>query len=339
MKTSMQARQPRWRRQLLLAIAIVVTLTVIAILRMASGVSEQPQPAPVRHAAWEKIAPRLSRAERSSVQSGEKYAGRVKAFFSERKLAARAFAEEVLSMSGKFAFVKSKLPWTDGDGHNRYLRECFERHLFKGEDIKDLIESAVRGYVSELEGIQNALLVDIRADLSESDLAAPGLRPLLSSDASFRKAYAEMAQRVLPVIRSDMGVTVARETTSFIACDIAANVSLRILTAVTGRLGLSGGILGSGAALSVETLGVGLVAALLVDKLVDFVMHRAGYDPEGDIAKKVCEALDNVEGMILDGDPKNGAAGLRGELAKLQRARSKLCNEALKRLILEQGGL
>src|SRR5207244_2127211 len=102
-----------------------------------------------------------------------------------RKQAARAFATEVLSLSGKWAFVKSKLPWTDADGHNRFLRESFERLVFKGEDIKELIESAVRGYVSELEGIESAMLVDIRADLSEGELAPPELLPALGSDESF----------------------------------------------------------------------------------------------------------------------------------------------------------
>jgi hypothetical protein len=327
-----QGGQRRWLRQLLLAAGIIVGLSIMALIHMSWGGAD-----PVRQTAWEKIAPRLSSAEQTSLQAGDKYAGRVSAFFAERKRAARAFAEEALSLSGKWAFVKSKLPWTDADGHDRFIRQSFERLLFKGEDIKELIESTVRGYVSELEGIESAMLVDIRADLSEGDLGPPDLLPALRSDESFQKSYAQMAERVFPVVQLDMGVTVARELSSFMAADIAANVSVRILTAVTVRLGLSGGILGSGAVLSVETFGAGLVAALLVDKLIDVVMHQAGYDPEGDIAFKVCEALDKVEAMLLDGEPESGTLGLRGELLKLQQARSKLCNEALKKLIFEGG--
>jgi len=69
------------------------------------------------------------------------------------------------------------------------------------------------------------------------------------------------------------------------------------------------------------------------------VMHKAGYDPEGDVANKVCEALDKVEAMLLDGELESGTLGLRGELLKLQQARSRLCNEALKKLVLEGGSL
>jgi len=326
-----------WRhQQLLLAIVILVTLAVIAIVRMMSGGGE-PHTDPVRQAGWERITPRLVSAEQTSQQAGDKYAERVKSFFAERKQAARAFAEEVLSLSGKWAFVKAKLPWTDADGHKRFLRESFERMVFSDKDLKELIESAVRGYVSELEGIESILLVDIRADLSESDLAPPDLLPALDSDARFQSAYAQMAQRVLAVIEFDMGVTVAREVASFVVSDIAANISLRILAEVTAQLGLSGGILGSGAALSVETLGMGLLAGLLVDKLIDLVMHQAGYDPEGEVAVKVCEALDQVQALLLDGDAQSGTLGLIGELRKLQQARSRLCNEALKKLILEGG--
>jgi len=334
MGVKLEGCDPRWRRQLLLAAAILAGLVIAGIIRGHWGGTD-----PVRQAAWDKIAPRLSSAEQTSLQAGDKYAERVRSFFADRKLAARAFAEEVFSLSGKWAFVESKLPWAEADGHKRFLRESFERHLFKGKDIQDLIESAIRGYVSELEGIESAMLVDIRADLSEGELAPSDLLPALSSDESFQRAYAQMAERVLPVVQLYMGVTVAREVSSFIATDIASNISLRILTAVTARLGLSGGILGSGAALSVETLGVGLVAALLVDKLIDFVMHKAGYDPEGDVANKVCEALDKVEAMLLDGELESGTLGLRGELLKLQQARSRLCNEALKKLVLEGGSL
>jgi len=326
-----------WRhRQFLLAIVILVTLTVIAIVRMRSGGGE-PHTDPVRQAAWDRITPRLAGVEQTSQQAGDKYAERVKSFFADRKQAARGFAEGVLSLSGKWAFVKSKLPWTDADGHNRFLRESFERLVFSGEDLKELIESAVRGYVSELEGIESTLLVDIRADLSEGDLAPRDLLPVLDSDARFQSAYAQMVERVLAVIEFDMGVTVAREVASFVVSDIAANISLRILAEITAQLGLSGGILGSGAALSVETLGMGLIAGLLVDKLIDFVMHQAGYDPEGEVAVKVCEALDQVQALLLVGDAQSGTPGLIGELRKLQQARSRLCNEALKKLILEGG--
>jgi hypothetical protein len=332
-----QTGEPRWRRQVLLAIGIVAGMAVIAIIRGNWGGSHQPLADPVRQAAWDKITPRLSTAEQSSLHASDKYTERVRSFFEERKLAARAFAGEVLSLSGKWAFVKSKLPWTDADGHERFLREAFDRLVFKAGDIQDLIESSVRGYLSELDGIESAMLVDIRADLSESDLSPPELLPALHSDTAFQAAYAQMVELVLPVVSRDLKVSAARELTSFIASDIAANIAVRILAAVTARLGLSAGILGTGAALTVETLGVGLVAAFLADMALDWAMHKAGYDPEGDIARKLCDSLDKVEALLLDGDPGSETLGLRAELKRLQQLRSRICSEALKKLILEGG--
>ena len=70
------------------------------------------------------------------------------------------------------------------------------------------------------------------------------------------------------------------------------------------RLGLSGGILGSGAAIGVETLGVGIVVGFVLDALLDRVLAACGHDPAGEIAQKVDEALDMFQGLLLDGDPQ-----------------------------------
>jgi hypothetical protein len=335
MNQKIASRHSWWRRQLLLALGITVALTVIAILRMASGVSAQPQPDPERQAAWDKIAPRLSEAEKASADAGDKYAERVRAFFAERKLAARPFAESVLSFSGKWQFLKSKLPFADEKSHERFLREMFERHLFKADDVKDVIEHIVAEYASELQGIESEMLIAIRADLTDGDVAPPELRSALQSEESFQRAYDQTVELILPLISRDMNVTVGREVSSFVAADIAANISLRILTAVTARLGVSAGILGTGAALSVETLGVGLAAAFVADMGLDWIIHQAGYDPEGDVARKVCETLDKVQTLLLEGDPESATLGLRAELKKLREARSNLRNEALKGLIRE----
>src|SRR5260370_6336394 len=115
MVSNLKASQPHWRRRLLLAVGILAGLAVAAIIRGSWGGQSDPEPDPVHQAAWDKIAPRLSSAERASVHAGGKYGERVRAFFAERKQAAKPFAEEALSLSGKWAFVKSKLPWTDAD--------------------------------------------------------------------------------------------------------------------------------------------------------------------------------------------------------------------------------
>jgi hypothetical protein len=134
------------------------------------------------------------------------------------------------------------------------------------------------------------------------------------------------------------------------------------------ELGVSGGILGAGAYSGAFTFGVGLVAGILVDMALDWVIRQAGYDPEGEVAAKVAESLDHLERLILEGDKKSqerygnakfystwswssadraaswaeaqaiksgGGLGLAHQLNHINDIRSRLRDETLKGLILK----
>ena len=181
-----------------------------------------------------------------------------------------------------------------------------------------------------------------------------------------------MMDQVIPVVGRDLKITVGREAVVWVGSDIAAMVTVRIGSAVAVRLGISDGILGTGAASGVAMLGVGVVVGFLVDGAVDWTMKKAGYDPAGDIAREVSDTLTRMESLIIDGDPKaqgnvqklrhlqehdlftfvraecqkgadrleaGGSLGLRHELNRLRQVRSRLREEALKKLILEGGTL
>ena len=77
----------------------------------------------------------------------------------------------------------------------------------------------------------------------------------------------------------------------------------RTLAAVATRLGLSGAILGTGAASSWATAGAGVVIGIVVDLLLDWIIGWF-YDPVDDIAGKVAASLDDVKHSITAGDPE-----------------------------------
>ena len=177
-----------------------------------------------------------------------------------------------------------------------------------------------------------------------------------------------MLQKVMPILTRDLGISVTREVVSFVGSEIAATLVMEIGASLATELGISGGILGAGATSGAVTFGVGLVAGILVDMALDWVIRQAGYDPEGEVAAKVTESLDHLERLILEGDKKSrerydsarfystwswssadraaswaeaqaiesgGGLGLAHQLSHLNDIRSRLRDETLKGLILK----
>lgn len=335
--------------------------------------STEPKVAPIdrealRRRAWNVIQPRLDAADRAAQAALEEQLRGVDEFFQHREAGVTPFAEAVLSLRGKWEFAKSKLPTADDDAHLRYLNAKFEEHLFKIDDLKQTVEHAISGFVSRVQGIEGKLLVDVRADLSDGELAAAGLPKFLLNDAAFRAEFDRAVTGAAAEAAGDFQVAVSREVVSFVAGEVAAQVAVRVATAVASRLGVSAGVLGTGAAAGWATFGVGLVAAVVVDAAISQAAKMAGYDPTARVSEKVQAVLGQVRSLLVDGNPEarqaleqlrnmqandadagvraecrkaadaieaGGNLGLRSELLKLHEVRARLRREALRRLVLE----
>lgn len=281
-------RRPAWA-----ALGVLSGLALVA-----AGYHYYPRYDPVRLRAWQEVVPHVKQAEEETKKEAGASAEQVARFFAERRKGARPFAADVLSLGGKWEFVKGQF---DPGGHERYLEECFQRHLFRPDELKAVIESAIARYVSEVQGRENQLLVDIRADLSDGELTGPAYVPALDSEAEFRRQYEAMLEEILPIVGQDVGATVTREMVSFVGSEIAAQIVAEIGTSLAVRLGISGGVLGAGAYSGTVTFGIGLVAGILVDMALDWIIRQAGYDPEGEIAARVEATLARLESLVLDG--------------------------------------
>ena len=322
-----------------------------------------------RTRAWDKIVPRLDAADRAGEAAVTEKLASLDEFFRERRAGSQAFAEKVLSLSGKWQYVKSKLPTAEDKAHLQYLDEQFAKHIFSPADLQQALESSLGGYLSRLAGIEGQLLVDIRADLSDGALAIPGAPQIAASDEELRQRFSQLFNHVAAEIARDVPVTVSLTTVSFIGGEVAAQVAVRVAAAVASRLGVSAGVLGTGATSSWATFGLGLVAAVVVDVAIDKVAKAAGYDPVAAVTERVNSALNQVRGLLVDGDPeavtdyakllemarndpdeavrrecrraataieRSGRLGLRFEMLQWQRVRADVRRETLRRLILEE---
>ena len=259
----------------------------------------------------------------------------VRAVFNRGRKGADMFAEDALSWGGKWALVKETLGIGEDQAHAQYLAESFGKHIFTNDDLNNALEGVIKGYISDLDSIENQLLVQLRADLADSELGRGGKLPVLSSDEAFREEYRRMAGSIMETLKRDAGMEVGRQVAGFVVMDAATPVVIHIVEFVAAELGIEAGILGTGAASGVATLGVGLLVGIIADKLIAWVLKEAGYDPAEEIAAKVRASLDNVESLMIDGTADKG--GLRRELKRIGNARSQCQDLSIDKLLSEGG--
>jgi hypothetical protein len=322
----------------------------------------------VRERAWGKIEPLLAQAEQAGVAALDRHLATIPAFITERKQGTRAFSARLLGLRGKWELIKTRFRTEGEDEYARWLRDQFADNLFRSEELQQTVEAAIRAYLSELVGIEGQLLIRLRADLADSELQVQEAIPALWSDAVLRQRYDMMMTLTLPLLDKDLKVTAVREAASFVGSEIATAITLKVGAAVMARLGVSAGILTTGAASGWATFGIGLVIGFVVDQAIGEIMKAAGYDAEARIAARVDETLDDIGRVITDGDPEARTTlaklqrmhledpdeevraacpsairlinenscrlrGLRGELSKINAARASLRKEALSRLV------
>jgi len=228
-------------------------------------------------------------------------------FFAKAKQNTRGFADAALGWSSKWRLVVDHVPFMSGDRQSRFLRVKFEEHIFRPAQLDAAVQQVILGYLVRVERIENQLLMDLRADLSDvpsdSQLRADGQRTLYRFDEALAHALAAS--------RADLQADVATQLMSIIAGEV--------LTQVTVTMGVSAGILGTGAAAGWATFGVGLVVGLIVDQVISWVWDWCA-DPRGTLAAELNTKLDEIHRLIVEGSAD--VPGLRKRLLQLVMERA-----------------
>jgi hypothetical protein len=283
------------------------------------------------------VRSRLSEADSQSTAALQRRLQPLHDLFVHGKKGARPFAEQAISWSGKWALVKGMV-WS-ADAHHQFLADAFGQHVFSPDELKSAMEGAVQAYLSDLDALENEMLVRLRADLA--DIGGASVAADLRSDQAFRAQYRKLADQVVRGMTIDFGVQAGREIGFFVAADVATQAALQASRTVAAEMGVEAGVLGTGAASAVETLGVGLVVAVLLDGVIDAAFKAAGYDPAAKIAEQVRASLDTME-AALTGEAQffagKKAGALRHHLETIHAARSKLRRQTIERFLNQGGG-
>lgn len=217
------------------------------------------------------------------------------------------FTEVCLGGTSKWKMVLDAIPLRRGGEHEAFLKQEFESKVLSSRDLERAIEQTIRDFLLRVRDIESEMLVDMKADIED----LPGFESLHGIDpvamaTKFDEALANASEKV----GGDLYANVNTQLVSLLAGEVLAQVAI--------RLGVSGGILGAGAASSWATFGVGLLASLVVDQLVTRLWDWWA-DPEIELALQLADHLGSLHQLICDGDEQT--PGLRGLFRKIASER------------------
>lgn len=291
--------------------------------------------------------PHLNRAEQEAECVIEEHVKAIDTFFADSKNNTRAFANEALGFRSKITLASDQLPstfnwyyknelsiirWATGkdislkksEDHKRFIRQKFEELIFKPDQLEDAVKQVLKSYLTHMRSIESKMLVDLRADVSDFPTAFP-LAQL--DDKRLQESYEQALSRAIAATGSSLRGDVATQLVSIIAGEV--------LTQVAVRLGVSAGILGTGAASSWATFGIGVVVGLIVDQIVAWVWDWWA-DPKGSLAADLDKKLDEMNRLIVDGS--TDVQGLRDRLKQFARERAATRRTAVLSLLQSAGG-
>jgi hypothetical protein len=230
--------------------------------------------------------PHLSWAEEQALVKIDEHIKSLDEFFLDAKKNTPVFAKEAMDFSSKYYLVQEYIPFTRKGKHEEYIRRLFEKHLLTSANIEQTLKRVVESYLQEVKSIEGSMLVKIKADVS----GFPTEYPIADYDASrLERTFDEALQISLNSSKNEAHAAISREVVSFVVGEV--------LSGVATQLGVSAGILGAGTTLSVKTLGIGLVVAVIVDSFVSYVWDW-WKDPQGELVTKVNTKLDEINSLI-----------------------------------------
>jgi hypothetical protein len=248
----------------------------------------------------------------------------VRTFFDDSKKNTRQFAEVALGWGSKWRLIADHVPFTKGGRHETYIRGQFEQTVFSAQQLEDIVSSAVSEYLSEIRSIENQMLVSLRADVA----GFPDAYPIAQLDETqLRAKFDEAIKNAIAATGSQVQADIGTQLVSIIGGEV--------LTQVAVRLGISAGILGTGAASGWATLGIGVVVGIIVDQIVSWVWDW-WTDPTGNLATNLDAKLDEMRTLICDGDTK--VEGLRQRFQSLAAERAKIRETAILDLLSSNQG-
>ena len=243
----------------------------------------------------------------------------INALFGRSRSQSSAFAKSALGWGSKWRIVADATPFTRGDRHREYLKEQFELQVLNGDDLTKAIQQAVTEFLANIRSIESKMLVDLRVDVE--DLPHTYGLGMMNAD-EVQSQFDAAIVNAMQVSGYDLRSNISSQLVSIIVGEV--------LTHVAVRLGLSAGILGTGAASGWATFGVGVIVGLVIDQLVSAIWNRIS-DPTKNLEEELNFQLKMMQRIICYGD--DNTKGLEQHFEEIANSRAELRRTAVLKLL------
>jgi hypothetical protein len=234
------------------------------------------------------------------------------------------FVENALSLQSKWLFMRDRLPFTESGQHAAFLRESFMQHVLAADQLRLAIEHVVRAYFSAIDCMENQMLVCLRADLDDLPHEMIALaHDRKQMDQFYADAVAGMLKDANRVVQVDL------------AADVGTLVLTKALAVLAQRWVTSGMILSTGAAGSLGTFGLTVLAGLVADQVLGWIWDKVA-DPRGKLERDLNKRLVELHRVVIDGE--GSTPGLWQRLEQWADERAKVRRAAVLKLLEGEGG-
>lgn len=287
--------------------------------------------------ARKKVDGHLSESEGAMKKYADARVAGIRTFFDGAETGVPGFSESMLGWKSKWILIKEKAQFwkEENEEHRAYIEEQFATHVFRAEDLDSRIRKAIEDFVSrDGEAVNNQFLTGVREDVP-IELIDPETTPERFEERtreSIEQNFNISAEKVYGKVGADAAGFVA----SSIASAIATSVLVKVGTSVGARLGTSATILAAGAGSSYFTLGIGFLAAVVIDFVLGWAINYFT-DPEGDLTQTIRFELTKLERLIIEGAPatenEDAVVGLRQELQTIAELQAQSRRSAMNSIL------
>jgi hypothetical protein len=271
----------------------------------------------------EHVLPILEDEGRLSHQSVERCLKRIEDRFHAYRQGIPSFTKDIVSTWTRLGILR-RMPtdwWRSENSVDQYVREKFEKHLFREDQLNEDITAALLAFREDMEADRNRLLSRVKVAISASELPLMSVPDFQEYESEVRDALVAMVQdQASDSVHAGVVALVTSEVASTIAMSLVTRLVAGIGTSTALSAGAAGGATAGGAATGAGTgsLGgpagtiIGLGVGIVVGVSIDWWMTRQF---QSKLQSEMIDYIVRLESRLIHGSPQK--PGLKSTLENI----------------------